>query len=234
MWRWTLFYSCVTHILCHSIFPLYRTRVSLHLSGRVFLCESFVKLTYTGKSQRKFRQKVLEFPIGTIFRILLIKYCDVHAVGNMASVYNGCHSNRSASVCLQPLPWQRINTTWHVFYVVWPQPATQQWRGCVFYEVCSEATMGRPCFLCGLFTGYIVQTSAAYMSLTCTLHVILSIFTNKGWIMTTTNDRPDLSSEEAPAIYKTILVNVKPKLMSGHETHMGLESRTYWPTDRRS
>jgi hypothetical protein len=51
--------------------------------------------------------------------------------------------------------------------------------------------------------------------------------------MTTTNDRPDLSSEGAPAIDKTILVNVKPKLMSGHETHMGLESRTYWPTDRR-
>jgi hypothetical protein len=90
--------------------------------------------------------------------------CDVHAVGNMASVYNGCHTNRStvnsASVCLQPLPWQRINTTWQFFYVVWPQPATQQWGGCVFYEGCSEATMGKPCFLCGLFTGYIVQTSA--------------------------------------------------------------------------
>jgi hypothetical protein len=36
----------------------------------------------------------------------------------------------------------------------------QQWQGCVFYEVCSEATMGRPGFICGLFTGYIVQTSA--------------------------------------------------------------------------
>jgi hypothetical protein len=36
----------------------------------------------------------------------------------------------------------------------------QQWEGCVFYEVCSEATMGRPRFLCGPFTGYIVQTSA--------------------------------------------------------------------------
>jgi hypothetical protein len=23
------------------------------------------------------------------------KYCDVYAVGNMASVYNGCHSNQS-------------------------------------------------------------------------------------------------------------------------------------------
>jgi hypothetical protein len=45
--------------------------------------------------------------------------------------------------------------------------------------------------------------------------------------MTTTNDRLDLSSEGAPAIDKTILVNVKPKLMSGHKTHMGLESRTY-------
>jgi hypothetical protein len=42
--------------------------------------------------------------------------------------------------------------------------------------------------------------------------------------MTTTNDRPDLSPEEAH-IGKT--VNVKPKLMSGHETQMGLESRTY-------
>jgi hypothetical protein len=52
--------------------------------------------------------------------------------------------------------------------------------------------------------------------------------------VTKTNDRPDLSSEGAPAIDKTILLNVKPKLISGHETHMGLESRTYWPTDRRS
>jgi hypothetical protein len=52
--------------------------------------------------------------------------------------------------------------------------------------------------------------------------------------MTMTNDRPDLSSEGAPAIDKTILVNVKPKLISGYETQMGLESRTYWPTDRRS
>jgi hypothetical protein len=50
--------------------------------------------------------------------------------------------------------------------------------------------------------------------------------------MTTTNDRPDLSSEGTPDIGKT--VNIKPKLMSGHETKMGLESRTYWPTDRRS
>jgi hypothetical protein len=37
----------------------------------------------------------------------------------------------------------------------------------------------------------------------------------------------DLASEGAPAIDKTILVNVKPKLISGHETHMGLETRTY-------
>jgi hypothetical protein len=42
------------------------------------------------------------------------------------------------------------------------------------------------------------------MSLICTLHVNLYIFTNKGQIMTTTNDRPDLSSEGAPAIDKTI------------------------------
>jgi hypothetical protein len=43
--------------------------------------------------------------------------------------------------------------------------------------------------------------------------------------MTTTNDRPDASSEGALDICKT--VNFKPKLMSGHETHMGLEFRTY-------
>jgi hypothetical protein len=43
--------------------------------------------------------------------------------------------------------------------------------------------------------------------------------------MTTTNDRPDLTSEGAHDICKT--VNVKPKLMSGHEVQMGLESRTY-------
>jgi hypothetical protein len=55
----------------------------------------------------------------------------------------------------------------------------------------------------------------------------LRVKTNKGRIMTTTNDRPDHSSEGAPAIDKTILVNVKPKLISGHKTYMGLESRTY-------
>jgi hypothetical protein len=43
--------------------------------------------------------------------------------------------------------------------------------------------------------------------------------------MTTTNDRPDFPSEGVPDIGKS--VNVKPKLMSGHETQMGLESRTY-------
>jgi hypothetical protein len=43
--------------------------------------------------------------------------------------------------------------------------------------------------------------------------------------MTATNDRPDLTSEGVPDIDKT--VNVKPKLMSGHETQMGLKSRTY-------
>jgi hypothetical protein len=50
--------------------------------------------------------------------------------------------------------------------------------------------------------------------------------------MTTTNDRPNLPSEGVPDMGKTL--NVKPKLMSGHETQMGLESNTYWPTDRRS
>jgi hypothetical protein len=49
---------------------------------------------------------------------------------------------------------------------------------------------------------------------------------------TNTDDRPDLSSEGAPDIDKT--VNVKQKLISGHETQMGLETKTYWPTDRRS
>jgi hypothetical protein len=43
--------------------------------------------------------------------------------------------------------------------------------------------------------------------------------------MTVTNDRPDLSSEGAPDIDKT--VNVKQKLRSGHETQVGLETRTY-------
>jgi hypothetical protein len=63
------------------------------------------------------------------------------------------------------------------------------------------------------------------MSLTCALHVNLYIFTNNRRIMTTTNDRPDLLSEGVPDNSKT--VNVKPKLMSGHETQMGLESSTY-------
>jgi hypothetical protein len=38
--------------------------------------------------------------------------------------------------------------------------------------------------------------------------------------VTNTDDRPDLSSEGAPDIDKT--VNVKQKLISGHETQMGL------------
>jgi hypothetical protein len=62
------------------------------------------------------------------------------------------------------------------------------------------------------------------MSLTCALHVNLYIFTNNGRTMTMTNDRPGLSSEGAPDIGKT--VNVKPKLISGRETQMGLETRT--------
>jgi hypothetical protein len=37
------------------------------------------------------------------------------------------------------------------------------------------------------------------------------------------DDRPDLSSEVAPDIDKT--VNVKQKLISGHETQMGLETK---------
>jgi hypothetical protein len=50
--------------------------------------------------------------------------------------------------------------------------------------------------------------------------------------MTKTNDRPNLSSGGAPDIGKPL--NVKRKLKSGHEIQMGLESSTYWPTDRRS
>jgi hypothetical protein len=47
-----------------------------------------------------------------------------------------------------------------------------------------------------------------------------------------TDDRPDLSSEGAPDIDKR--VNVKQKLISGHETQMGLDTKTDWQTDRRS
>jgi hypothetical protein len=49
--------------------------------------------------------------------------------------------------------------------------------------------------------------------------------------MTNTDDRPDLSSEGAPDIDKT--VNIKQKLISGHETQMGIETKTDCPTDRR-
>jgi hypothetical protein len=43
--------------------------------------------------------------------------------------------------------------------------------------------------------------------------------------VTNTDDRPDLSSEGAPYANKT--VNVKQKLISGHETQMGLDIMTY-------
>jgi hypothetical protein len=43
--------------------------------------------------------------------------------------------------------------------------------------------------------------------------------------VTNTDDRPDLSAEGAPDIDKT--VNVKQKLISGHETQMGLETKMY-------
>jgi hypothetical protein len=46
------------------------------------------------------------------------------------------------------------------------------------------------------------------------------------------DDRPDLSSEGAPDIDKTVCV--KQKLISGHETQMGLDIKTDWLTDRRS
>jgi hypothetical protein len=58
--------------------------------------------------------------------------------------------------------------------------------------------MSRQCFLRGQFPGFITRSRA-----------------------------DSVSSDGGPAIDKTILVNVKPKLISGHETHMGLESRTY-------
>jgi hypothetical protein len=50
--------------------------------------------------------------------------------------------------------------------------------------------------------------------------------------VTTTEDRPNLSSEGAPYIDKT--VNVKQKLISGYETQMDLDTKTDWPTDGRS
>jgi hypothetical protein len=50
--------------------------------------------------------------------------------------------------------------------------------------------------------------------------------------VTGTDGRLDLSSEGAPDIGKT--VNVKQKLISGHEIQMGLETKTDWPTDGRS
>jgi hypothetical protein len=42
--------------------------------------------------------------------------------------------------------------------------------------------------------------------------------------VTNTDDRPDLSSEGAPDIDKT--VNVKQSLTSGHETQRGLDTKT--------
>jgi hypothetical protein len=47
--------------------------------------------------------------------------------------------------------------------------------------------------------------------------------------VTNTDDRLDLSSERAPDIDKR--VNVKQKLISGHEIQMGLETKTHWLTD---
>jgi hypothetical protein len=47
-----------------------------------------------------------------------------------------------------------------------------------------------------------------------------------------TNDRPDPSSEGAPDFKNT--PTVKEYLTSGHEPQMGLDTKTDWPTDRRS
>jgi hypothetical protein len=57
-------------------------------------------------------------------------------------------------------------------------------------------------------------------------------WTEEVQVTNTEDDRPDLSSEGAPDIDET--VNVKQKLIFSHETQMGLESKNYWPTDRRS
>jgi hypothetical protein len=43
--------------------------------------------------------------------------------------------------------------------------------------------------------------------------------------LTKTNDRPDLSSEAAPDIDETV---------TGHEPQTVLDTKTDWPTDRRS
>jgi hypothetical protein len=51
------------------------------------------------------------------------------------------------------------------------------------------------------FVTTVIRTSNA-------TNYVLYIFTNNGRTMTMTNDRPDLSSEGAPDIDKTILVNV--------------------------
>jgi hypothetical protein len=50
--------------------------------------------------------------------------------------------------------------------------------------------------------------------------------------VTNTDDRPDLSTEGAPDIDKTI--NVEQKLISGHEPQMGLDTKKDSPTDRGS
>jgi hypothetical protein len=42
--------------------------------------------------------------------------------------------------------------------------------------------------------------------------------------VTKTNNRPDITTEGAPDIDKT--VNVKQKLISGHEPQMGLDTKT--------
>jgi hypothetical protein len=81
------------------------------------------------------------------------------------------------------------------------------------------------CSQSGLTQALYIMYEYIYMPLTCGLHVNLYIFTNNGRIMIMTNDRPDLTSEGAPDIGKT--VSAKSKLMSGLETQMELESRIY-------
>jgi hypothetical protein len=66
--------------------------------------------------------------------------------------------------------------------VAWQRTRMQQWENCVFY-----GSDPRKCFLHGLVPGYITRGSLQSQ-------------------VTKTNDRPDLSSEGAPDIDKTVTV----------------------------
>jgi hypothetical protein len=66
----------------------------------------------------------------------------------------------------------------------------------------------------------------------CIARTIVESYWTEGVQVTNTDDRPDLTSEGTPDIDKT--ANVEQKLIFCHETQMGLETKTYWQTDRRS